>query len=204
MSIVPELSTSEGSDICFLDFIPKETILWVKDLLWVREHIQSVHEDTLSPQALKAYEGEQTELMNLSQKLIDGAEFTVRALEFFRVDFGHKAIGTPQARLAFETSVQPIFHKNFDLVSSSFTDFLQRGYRLYICSDSAKQTERLKDIFQEEEIRLRLNRWTVRCTRDLWTILYGYVCLQTIRYSTVSINTTSEVTKPVAERWPCH
>lgn len=149
VSIVPELSTSEGSDICFLDFIPKETILWVKDLLWVREHIQSVHEDTLSPQALKAYEGEQTELMNLSQKLIDGAEFTVRALEFFRVDFGHKAIGTPQARLAFETSVQPIFHKNFDLVSSSFTDFLQRGYRLYICSDSAKQTERLKDIFQE-------------------------------------------------------
>lgn len=204
VSIVPELSTSEGSDICFLDFIPKETILWVKDLLWVREHIRSVHEDTLSPQALKAYEGEQTELMNLSQKLIDGAEFTVRALEFFRVDFGHKAIGTPQARLAFETSVQPIFHKNFDLVSSSFTDFLQRGYRLYICSDSAKQTERLKDIFQEEEIRLRLNRWTVRCTRDLWTILYGYVCLQTIRYSTVSINTTSEVTKPVAERWPCH
>lgn len=129
MSIVPELSTSEGSDICFLDFVSQNAILWVKDLLWVRERIQAVHDETVSPQALKAYEGEETDLMNLSRKLIDGAEFTVRALEFFRIDFGHKAIGTPQARLAFETSVQPIFHKNFELVSSSFTDFLQRGYR---------------------------------------------------------------------------
>lgn len=82
VSIVPELSTSEGSDICFLDFVSKDAILWVKDLLWVRERIQAVHEETVSPQALKAYEGEQTELMNLSRKLIDGAEFTVRALEF--------------------------------------------------------------------------------------------------------------------------
>lgn len=150
VSIVPELSASESSEICFLDFMSKEAILWVKDLLWVRERIQVVHDETVSPQALKAYEGEeQTELLELPKKLIDGAEFTVRALEFFRIDFGHKAVGTPEARITFETSVQPIFHKNFDLVSSSFTDFLQRGYRLYICSDSAKQTERLKDIFQE-------------------------------------------------------
>ena len=147
--IVPELSGTEGADICFLDFVDKDATLWVKDLLWVRERIQAVHDEAVSPQALKAYEGEQTELMNLSKKLIDGAEFTVRALEFFRVDFGHKALGTPQARLSFETSVQPIFHKNFDLVASSFTDFLQRKYRLYICSDSMKQTERLKDIFKE-------------------------------------------------------
>ena len=147
--IVPELSGTEGADICFLDFVDKDATLWVKDLLWVRERIQAVHDEAVSPQALKAYEGEQTELMNLSKKLIDGAEFTVRALEFFRVDFGHKALGTPQARLSFETSVQPVFHKNFDLVASSFTDFLQRKYRLYICSDSMKQTERLKDIFKE-------------------------------------------------------
>ena len=163
--IVPELSGTEGADICFLDFVDKDATLWVKDLLWVRERIQVVHDEAVSPQALKAYEGEQMELMNLSKKLIDGAEFTVRALDFFRVDFGHKALGTPQARLSFETSVQPIFHKNFDLVASSFTDFLQRKYRLYICSDSMKQTERLKDIFKErgdditfEQIKKQLNR----------------------------------------------
>ena len=49
--------------------------------------------------------------MNLERKLIDGAEFTVESLEFRRIDFGHKATGTPQATLKFNTSVQPIFHR---------------------------------------------------------------------------------------------
>ena len=149
VSIVPELAQAMDGDISFLSFIPRETVLWVKDLLWVRERIQIIHDEALSPQALTAYEGEQTELMNLERKLIDGAEFTVESLEFRRIDFGHKATGTPQATLKFNTSVQPISHKNFDLVASSLTDYLQRGYSIYICSDSVKQTDRLADIFRE-------------------------------------------------------
>ena len=149
VSIVPELAQAMDGDISFLSFIPRETVLWVKDLLWVRERIQIIHDEALSPQALTAYEGEQTELMNLERKLIDGAEFTVESLEVRRIDFGHKATGTPQATLKFNTSVQPIFHKNFDLVASSLTDYLQRGYSIYICSDSVKQTDRLADIFRE-------------------------------------------------------
>lgn len=149
VSIVPELAQAMDGDISFLSFIPRDTVLWVKDLLWVRERIQTIHDEALSPQALTAYEGEQTELMNLERKLIDGAEFTVELLEFRRIDFGHKATGTPQATLKFNTSVQPIFHKNFDLVASSLTDYLQRGYSIYICSDSVKQTDRLADIFRE-------------------------------------------------------
>ena len=42
----------------------------MKDFLWVRERIQVVREEALSPQALAAYEGEKTELMNLELKLI--------------------------------------------------------------------------------------------------------------------------------------
>ena len=149
VSIVPELADASESDISFLDFIPRDTVLWVKDLLWVRERIQAVHDEVLSPQALAAYEGEQTDLMNVEKRLIDGAEFTVRSLDFRRIDFGNKAIGAPQATLNFDTSIQPIFHKNFNLVASTFTDYMQRGYTLYICSDSVKQTDRLRDIFKE-------------------------------------------------------
>ena len=149
VNIVPELSSAAEGDVCFLDFIPEESVLWVKDLAWVKERIQAVHDEALSPQALVAYEGEQTELAGLKRKLVDGAEFTVRALDFRRIDFGHKALGTPQASLRFETSVQPVFHKNFDLVSSALTDYQLRGYSIYICSDSVKQTDRLKNIFKE-------------------------------------------------------
>ena len=147
--IVPELSKASGADICFLDFIPDTAVLWAKDLMWVRERIQAVHDDTFAPQAIQAYEGEPVDLDNLKRKLVDGPEFLQKALAFRRIDFGNKAVGTPQAVLTFQTSIQPIFHKNFDLVSSTLTDYLQRGYRLYICSDSMKQTDRLRDIFKE-------------------------------------------------------
>lgn len=154
VSIVPELISASGSDICFLDFIPRQTVLFIKDFLWLRERIQTVRDEALSPQALTAYEGEQTELMNLEKKLVDGSEFTVKALEFKRVDFGHKPTGTPQATLEFNTSIQPIFHKNFDMVASVLTEYLQRNYKLYICSDSMKQTDRLRDIFKERGDRI--------------------------------------------------
>lgn len=154
VSIVPELISASESDICFLDFIPRQTVLFIKDFLWLRERIQIVRDEALSPQALTAYEGEQTELMNLEKKLVDGSEFTVKALEFKRVDFGHKPTGTPQATLEFNTSIQPIFHKNFDMVASVLTEYLQRNYKLYICSDSMKQTDRLRDIFKERGDRI--------------------------------------------------
>lgn len=154
VSIVPELASASGSDICFLDFIPRQTVLFIKDFLWLRERIQTVRDEALSPQALTAYEGEQTELMNLEKKLVAGSEFTVKALEFKRVDFGHKPTGTPQATLEFNTSIQPIFHKNFDMVASVLTEYLQRNYKLYICSDSMKQTDRLRDIFKERGDRI--------------------------------------------------
>lgn len=155
IQIVPELSDTSESDISFLDFIPADTLLWVKDLMWVRERIQTVYEEVLSPQAQMAYEGDEAGVPDLKKRLIDGASFMHRAFDFRRIDFGSKAMSTPQATLKFETSVQPVFHKNFDLVASSLTDYLQRGYRLFICSDSVKQTDRLKDIFQERGDRIK-------------------------------------------------
>ena len=149
ISIVPEMAQTDGCDICFLEFLPKDAILWVKDLLWVRERIQSIHDEEFSSQALQAYEGEATDLDSLKKLLVDGADFAAQALGFRRIEFGNKPVGTPQATLKFETSMQPIFHKNFDLVSSSLTDFLQRGYKIFICSDSVKQTDRLRDIFKD-------------------------------------------------------
>ena len=155
IQIVPELSDTSESDISFLDFIPADTLLWVKDLMWVRERIQTVYEEVLSPQAQMAYEGDEAGVPDLKKRLIDGASFMHRALDFRRIDFGSKAMCTPQATLKFETSVQPVFHKNFDLVASSLPDYLQRGYRMFICSDSVKQTDRLKDIFQERGDRIK-------------------------------------------------
>ena len=147
--IVPELSKASDNAISFMDFIPDETVLWVKDMVWVREQIQKIHEDAVSPLAKASYEGDPEDLVDLERRLLDGIEFSKRALDFRRIDFGSKPVGTPQATIEFNVSVQPIFHKNFDLVAQTFTDYLKQGYQMFICSDSVKQTDRLKDIFEE-------------------------------------------------------
>ena len=149
IAIVPELSRSDGNEVSFLDFLPKDTVLAMKDFLWVRERIQAVRDEALSPQALAIQEEEEQGVANMEKKLIDGSEFTVKALEFRRMEFGNKPTGVPQAMLEFGCSPQPIFHKNFDLVSASFKEYLSKGYTLYICSDSSKQADRIRAIFEE-------------------------------------------------------
>ncbi len=150
ISIVPELSVSgSGEFVSFFDFIPSNATLALKDLFWVRERIDTIHEEAVSPLALAADEVDKETIQNITHHLIDGTAFTKAALNFRRMEFGHKPTGTPQATLNFETQAQPIFHKNFGLVSACFADFLQKGYRLYICTDSEKQAKRLKDIFEE-------------------------------------------------------
>ena len=150
IAIVPELSLSgSGEFVSFFDFIPRDSILVMKDFFWVKEHIDKIHEDAVSPLALAADEEHKKELLNIAKNLIDGGEFMMQSLNFRRIEFGNKPTGTPQATLTFDTQAQPIFHKNFELVSSCFREFIEKGYTLYICTDSEKQAKRLKDIFEQ-------------------------------------------------------
>lgn len=149
ISIVPELTKSNGNDVSFLDFISAETTVVMKDLLWLHERIQQVYDEALSPQALIIQEEEEQGGVSLEQKLIDGSEFTVRLLDFRRIEFGNKPSGTPQAVLSFDCTPQPIFHKNFDLVSTSLKSYLEKGFTIYILSDSTKQADRIKSIFED-------------------------------------------------------
>ena len=150
ISIVPELSVSgSGEFVSFFEFIPKESILAMKDFFWVREHVEKIHEEAISPLALAADEENKRELLRVARNLIDGSDFMMQSLNFRRIEFGNKPTGTPQATLTFDTQAQPIFHKNFELVSSCFREFIEKGYTLYICTDSEKQAKRLKDIFEQ-------------------------------------------------------
>ncbi len=152
--IVPDLSRGLGEAthsnmISFLDFLPSDTILAMRDLFWLRERIDTVYGEALTPQAIAAREAEESNVITLEGKLIDGGEFMMKALDYRRMEFGNKPTGHPDASLQFDTAVQPIFHKNFDLVATHFKEFQEQGYTIYICSDSRKQTERIRAIFDD-------------------------------------------------------
>lgn len=152
--IVPDLSHSLGQDGCggmvsFLDFLQPDTVLSMRDFLWLRERIQTVHDEAFTPQAITVRKAEENGGIALEGKLVGGGEFALRALDFRRMEFGNKATGTPNATLTFHTTAQPIFHKNFDLVAESLREYQSRDYTLHICSDSVKQTDRIRAIFED-------------------------------------------------------
>jgi transcription-repair coupling factor (superfamily II helicase) len=150
--IVPDIGLKNNSNaMSFLKFIPADTIIMMHDFLWLRERIQAVHDDSLIPEAIAAQETEGTEKINLDGLIIDGSEFSLQALDFDRLEFGSHPTGTPDVTLSFDTSAQPLYHKNFDLVSQSLNGYLSKGYKIYICSNSKKQTDRLHDIFEDRE-----------------------------------------------------
>lgn len=53
--------------------------------------------------------------------------------------------GGKAEELHFDTNPEPLYHKNFELIKSSFEDFRRRGYTIYVASDSDKQLERIDD-----------------------------------------------------------
>ena len=150
--IVPDLSVVGQHNVSFLDFIPADTTLAMRDFFWAGERIQAIYNEVINSTVLTD-ENQIEELAiqgdKLRELLLDGTDFDVRALSFRCIEFGHQPTGLPGAILKFETSIQPIYHKNFDLVATSFKGYLRKGYTLYICSDSKKQIDRIRSIFDD-------------------------------------------------------
>ena len=157
INIVPELTTVEEKESA-LQFLPKDTILVFKDYLYARDAVERSWQEGFSTQALTerlegATEMEQREIEREMQRegmLITGTQFASDAEGFRRIEFGHRPSAQPDVTLRFDISVQPLFHKNFDLLTQTFEDYQLKGYKLYVLADSQKQNERLKDILAEK------------------------------------------------------
>ena len=156
-TIVPELAATEEK-VSLLSFLPSDAVLVVRDFLYVNDAIDRIYEEGFSQQAMterleNATEQEQQAIMQEMKKeaqLLSASQFRREAVDFRRLEMGHRPSGVPDATIAFHVSPQPQFHKNFDLLQQSLEQYLADGYQLCILADSPKQLERLRDIFSEK------------------------------------------------------
>ena len=154
IEIVPELAVVNDDKVPFLSFVPKDVLLVVKDYLYVRDAVDRAYQEGFSEQARMEQMSEATEVeqheierqLRRDSQLITGTQFISDADTFRRIEFGHRPSAQPSATLHFNITVQPLFHKNFDLLKQSFEDYQLRGYQIYVLADSQKQNERLREI----------------------------------------------------------
>lgn len=146
ISILNNNADAANSGTSLLGFIQKEAWLICRSADWLTSRVKAVTEESLSSSAMIAEECDS----HAMEKIVDYADFIADFSDFRRLEWYTAENSDPcDARLTFSFSPQGIYHKNFDLISSSFKDFIAKGYKLYILSDSEKQTARLRVIFDD-------------------------------------------------------
>ena len=139
-------SQAAGAGVSLLDYVGNEVTLLVRDVNWLRQRVEAIGKETMSQSAIEAQDCDHEAML----KVVDVPKFLTSLNAMRRLEFYYgESQATGNAKLSLHCSPQGIYHKNFDLISHSFTDFLERGYTLYILSDSAKQIERLRVIFDD-------------------------------------------------------
>lgn len=156
VEIVPELAQADHEQLTsFLHLLPEETLIVTKDLHYVADRIGKIFDEGFSKSAqTEQMEGKSEveqeairQQMLAETKLIGRGKFLTDALGFRRIETATSPNHTAEAVITCETTPQPLFHKNFDLLLQTLRDDAAGGKRVFILADSQKQNDRLREIF---------------------------------------------------------
>lgn len=175
IEIVPELASVQSVKQSFLSFLPSDALVVMKDYTFVHDSIEKIYEDGFSAQIMQerlegANEMEAEKIMHEMKKefnLVTPLEFQKGVAEHQRVVLS----GSADSSISFQIAPQPLFHKNFELLTKTLEDYQLQGYTLFILADSLKQQQRLKDIFSSEELK----RYNISFTSVDKTIHEGFI-----------------------------
>ncbi len=147
VQIVPAFSEqSTPQKTSFLTDLPQEYRIWLRDadqtLSRVREVLSSrpvVEDEDVSGKSLSAY-----------RRLLVDSQVTEKELkQRVCVLLRHSGDFEVFDSLQFETSAQPLLHKNFDLLVQTMASYKEERYDYFFLSDSPAQADRLVDILAE-------------------------------------------------------
>lgn len=138
---------TSSSGVSLLSFIDASSLLVVRNVGATIERVKAIAAEGFSQSALHTGDGDPEAL----KKIVDPEELESRinAMRVLAFTAGESAEFPQSPALNFKCSPQGIYHKNFDLISSSFTKLINEGYKIYILSDSARQADRLRSIFHD-------------------------------------------------------
>ncbi len=130
----------------FLDFIPKKSSLFLNDLRLAIEIIESIFKQTHENDELDE---------NFKDRFSNGDDFLSTAKTFTCIETNSKPFFQTETELTSNTSPQPIFNKNFELLGNNLQENVKKGYQNFILSSNEKQIERLHAIFNDQGLNVK-------------------------------------------------
>ncbi|MDR2815225.1 MAG: transcription-repair coupling factor [Proteiniphilum sp.] len=139
--IVPEFGRTASKQASLFSLLPGGSVIGTEDMRWIAGKVESINKDELhiDPKDVEFVKAD----------LLSKEDFLESIASFRQIRFDTKMMDTPGASIGFNTAMQPLYHKNFDLLGESLRRFMEEGYTIYILSDSEKQQKRLSHIFED-------------------------------------------------------
>lgn len=143
IAILPnvQLTTVEDVRESFLDFIPASAIVFSSDIAYIADKMNDLFENALSTP--------EEDATDKSKNLTTGSYLLKKIFDFKTVEISGRSFFTNPSVFQFNTSLQPSFNKNFQLLGDTLLQNQTNSLTNYLLTDSEKQVERLSAIFAD-------------------------------------------------------
>ncbi|OUJ75080.1 transcription-repair coupling factor [Hymenobacter crusticola] len=152
ISIVPNVQTKllQEKREAFLDFIPRNTTIWVKDMRQTLDVIDESFDKAEQGFKQVLEEGGGVQIVSKPEDLFETAKSVKKHLDNFTVvEFGKRFYFKTPTEFAFASKPQPSFNKDFSRIVKNLKQNQEQGYTNIIAADSVRQADRLRTIFDE-------------------------------------------------------
>ncbi|MFN7312832.1 MAG: transcription-repair coupling factor [Bacteroidota bacterium] len=157
--IIPNVQKESKQDNrkSFFSYLPHDTVVWTLDAAFTHQQIEDgwVKATNIYAQH-KPEPGD--EPIEKPEHIFDTPNQIAQYFQKFSVvEFGTRTLYKANRQIGFETSPQPLFHKNFKLLIENLKQNQAQQYSNVIFSDSSRQIERLYTIFDDLDKEVQFN-----------------------------------------------
>ncbi|MFL2563616.1 MAG: transcription-repair coupling factor [Flavobacteriales bacterium] len=153
LNIIPNVEDKgiTESRISFMNYLGNNAHIWIKDKTFCNAQLDKLYQK--AEESYKDIKGEIKHL-NPQELFINSKVFSSVIQDFQIVSFGmHNEDDSKE--IQFESTFQPSFNKQFDLIIEHFKQKTEEGYNNIILCSNIKQEERFKNIFEKIDANFR-------------------------------------------------
>ena len=147
------------------DFISPSTRIWLKDVELTKDIVEKCFEKASASFDKILRESGNTKVVLEPIQLFNNGEGILKSLKDLScIEFGSKFMLEARHVYEFNSSAQPSFNKNFELLATSLLEHQEHGYGNFISTEQPRQVERLHGIFEEihPEIKFQSLEFSLR------------------------------------------
>lgn len=152
INIIPNIQTKLLQEVreSFLDYLPRNTKIWIKDLEHTVNTIDRYFEKAQESFDVILTQSGETKVVLSPETLFETSDSFVKGLTpFVKIEFGNRFFQKSDYDFEFTGQPQPSFNKNFEMLVDNLKENQSNSIVNIMVAESYQQIKRLETIFEE-------------------------------------------------------